>query len=138
MAGINKVILVGNLGKDPELRYTPNGTAVATFPLATSSRWKDSAGESQQRTEWHRIVAWGRQAEVCNEYLKKGSQVYLEGRIQYRSFDDKEGNKRYVTEIIARLVQMLGRKEPETSLPPGQMAEVEKETPAEEEEDLPF
>lgn len=138
MAGINKVILVGNLGKDPELRYTPNGTAVATFPLATSSRWKDSAGESQQRTEWHRIVAWGRQAEVCNEYLKKGSQVYLEGRIQYRSFDDKEGNKRYVTEIIARLVQMLGRKEPETSLPPGQMAEVEKEAPAEEEEDLPF
>jgi single-strand DNA-binding protein len=138
MAGINKVILVGNLGKDPELRYTPNGTAVATFPLATSSRWKDSAGESQQRTEWHRIVTWGRQAEVCNEYLKKGSQVYLEGRIQYRSFDDKEGNKRFVTEIIARLVQMLGRREPETSLPPEQMAEVEKEASTEEEEDLPF
>ena len=138
MAGINKVILVGNLGKDPELRYTPNGTAVATFPLATSSRWKDSAGESQQRTDWHRIVTWGRQAEVCNEYLKKGSQVYLEGRIQYRSFDDKEGNRRFVTEIIARLVQILGRKEPEVSLPAEQIAEVEKEAPGEEEEDLPF
>ncbi|MGB2696970.1 MAG: single-stranded DNA-binding protein [Candidatus Zixiibacteriota bacterium] len=138
MAGINKVILIGNLGKDPELRYTPSGTAVATFPLATTSRWKNSSGEAQERTDWHRIVAWGRQAEVCNEYLKKGSQVYLEGRIQYRSFDDKEGNKRYVTEIIARLVQMLGRREAEPSLPPEQMAEIEKETPSDEDEDLPF
>jgi single-strand DNA-binding protein len=138
MAGINKVILVGNLGKDPELRYTPNGTAVATFPLATSSRWKDSSGEFQEKTDWHRIVAWGRQAEVCNEYLKKGSQVYVEGKIQYRSFEDKDGNKRFITEVIARLVRMLGRKEPEPSLPPEELSEVEKEAPSEEEEDLPF
>lgn len=138
MRGINKVILVGNLGKDPELRYTPNGTAVASFPLATSSRWKNSSGEFQEKTEWHRIIAWGRQAEVCNEYLKKGSQVYVEGRIQYRSFDDKDGNKRFVTEIIVVVVQMLGRKEPEPQLPPEEVADVEKETPPEGEEDLPF
>ena len=137
MAGINKVILVGNLGKDPELRYTPNGAAVATFPLATSSRWKDSSGEFQEKTEWHRIVAWGRQAEVCNEYLKKGSQVYVEGRIQYRSFDDKEGNKRFITEIIAGLVRMLGKKEPEPPSPP-EGADLDKGTPPENEEDLPF
>jgi len=138
MIGINKVILVGNLGKDPELRYTPNGTAVANFPLATTSRWKDSSGEFQEKTDWHRIIAWGRQAEVCNEYLKKGSQVFVEGRIQYRSFDDKEGNKRFVTEIIAGVVRMLGRKEPEPAPPPEEMADVEKEASTEGEEDLPF
>jgi single-strand DNA-binding protein len=138
MARVNKAILIGNLGKDPELRYTPSGTAVANFPLATTSRWKNSSGDFQEKTDWHRIVAWGRQAEVCNEYLKKGSQVYVEGRIQYRSFDDKEGNKRFVTEIIASVVQMLGRKEAESSLPPEQMAEIEKESASEEDEDLPF
>ncbi len=138
MRGINKVILVGNLGKDPELRYTPNGTAVASFSLATSSRWKDSSGEFQEKTEWHRIIAWGRQAEVCNEYLKKGSQVYVEGRIQYRSFDDKDGNKKFVTEIIVGVMQMLGRKETGPQSPPEEVADAEKQAPAEGEEDLPF
>lgn len=110
MAGINKVILIGNLGKDPELRYTPNSQAVASFSLATTEKWKDKDGQAQERTEWHNIVAWGKQAEICKEYLKKGSPVYVEGRIQHRSYDDKEGNKRYITEIVARSIQMLGRK----------------------------
>jgi single-strand DNA-binding protein len=106
---VNKVILVGNLGKDPDLRYTTSGTAVANFSLATTERFKDRSGEFQKRTEWHNIVAWGGLAEICGKYLKKGKQIYIEGRIQNRSYDDRDGNKRYVTEIVAEQMQMLGR-----------------------------
>lgn len=109
MAGINKVIIVGNLGRDPEVRYTPSGTAVANFSVATSDEWKDkSTGEKKERTEWHRIVAWDKLGEICGKYLSKGRQVYVEGRLQTRSYDDKDGVKRYSTEIIAQDVQFLG------------------------------
>jgi single-strand DNA-binding protein len=106
---VNKVILVGNLGKDPELRYTPSGTAVATFSLATTDRFKGKDGQQQEKTEWHNIVAWKGLAEICGKYLHKGKQIYLEGRIQSRSYDDRDGNKRYITEIVADQMQMLGR-----------------------------
>ena len=109
MSGVNKAILVGNLGADPEVRYTASGTAVTTFNIATNERWTDrSSGEKQERTEWHRIVAWGKLGEICGEYLSKGKQVYIEGRIQTRSWDDRDGNKRYTTEIVAREMVMLG------------------------------
>jgi single-strand DNA-binding protein len=111
MAGVNKVILVGRLGRDPELRYTPDGTAVANFSVATSDEWKDrNTGEKRERTEWHRIVAWRRLAEICGEYLSKGREVYIEGSLQTREWTDKEGQKRYTTEILAREMQMLGPK----------------------------
>lgn len=106
---VNKVILVGNLGKDPELRYTPSGTAVCTFSLATTERFKNKQGEQQDRTEWHNIVVWAGLAEICGKYLTKGKQIYLEGRLQYRSYDDRDGNKRYITEVVANEMQMLGR-----------------------------
>lgn len=138
MRGVNKVILIGNLGKDPDLRYTPNGQSVASFPLATSSRWKDKNDEWQDKTEWHNIVIWGRQAEVCNEYLKKGSPVYIEGRIQYRSYEDKDGNKRYVTEIVAQQMRLLGRKGEEAPEEPKESTEEETIPEPEEGEDLPF
>ncbi len=105
--GINKVILVGNLGQDPELRYTGSGTAVCNLRLATNESYKDGSGELVERTEWHSIVAWGRLAEICNEYLKKGSQVYFEGSLQTRNYEDRDGNTRYVTEIKAREMMML-------------------------------
>ncbi len=106
---VNKAILVGNLGKDPELRYTPSGTAVCTFSIATSDRFKNKQGEQQERTEWHNIVVWAGLAEICGKYLTKGKQVYIEGRIQNRSYDDRDGNKRYITEIVANEMQMLSR-----------------------------
>ncbi|NOY79040.1 MAG: single-stranded DNA-binding protein [Calditrichaeota bacterium] len=109
--GVNKVILIGNLGKDPELRYTPNGTAVASFSIATNERWKDKEGNFQDHTEWHRIVAWRKLAETVGEYLKKGSQVYIEGRLRTRTWEDQNGNKRTTTEIVADSLQMLGRRE---------------------------
>lgn len=108
MAGVNKAILVGNLGRDPELRHTPNGQAVVNFTLATSESWTDKSGERQERTEWHRIVVWGRQAEMCAQYLSKGRTVYVEGRIQTREWEDKEGAKRYTTEINASNVNFIG------------------------------
>ncbi len=111
MASVNKVILIGNLGKDPELRYTPSGTAVGNFNIATNEVWTDKNGEKQTRTEWHRIVTWGKLAETCGEFLVKGKQVYVEGSIQTRSWDDKEGNKRTTTEVRAQRVVMLGRAE---------------------------
>jgi len=112
MAGINKVIIVGRLGNDPEVRYTPSGSAVAKFSVATSEEWKDkTTGEKKERTEWHRITAWGKLGEICGEYLSKGRQVYVEGRLQTSSYDDKEGVKRYSTEIVASDVQFLGSKE---------------------------
>jgi len=105
---LNKVLLLGNLGKDPEVRYTSSGRAVATFTLATSQQWRDQDGNDQERTEWHRIVAWGRLGEVCGEYLSKGKQVFIEGRIQSREWEDQEGNKRTTVEIIANDMIMLG------------------------------
>ena len=110
MASVNKVIIVGNVGRDPELRYTQSGQPVASFSIATNERFKDKDGNWKDRTEWHRIVAWARLAEICGEYLRKGSQVYVEGRIQTRDWEDKEGNKRQTTEIIALGMQMLGRR----------------------------
>lgn len=106
--GINKVIIVGNLGQDPELRYTGSGTAVCNLRIATNESYKDSSGEWVDRTEWHSVVAWARLAEICNEYLKKGSQVYIEGSLQTRNYDDKDGITRYTTEIKAREMMMLG------------------------------
>jgi single-strand DNA-binding protein len=108
MASVNKVILVGNLGKDPEVRFTPSGRAVARFTLATTESWMDQESGRQERTDWHNIVVWGKQAESCGQYLAKGRQVYVEGRITSRSYDDKDGNKRYITEIVAQRVQFLG------------------------------
>ena len=112
MAGINKVILIGRLGQDPEVRYTPSGVAVANFSIATSEEWKDKdSGEKREQTEWHRIVAWRRLGEICGEYLSKGRQVYIEGRLQTRSWDDRDGNKKYTTEIVASDVQFLGSRD---------------------------
>jgi len=108
MASVNKVILIGNLGRDPELRYTQGGQAVANFTVATNERFSSKDGEKQERTEWHRIVAWGRTAELCAQYLSKGRSVYLEGRLQTREWEDKEGQKRRTTEIVATMVQFLG------------------------------
>ncbi len=136
---VNKAILVGNLGRDPEVRFTPSGRAVAKFPIATTERWTDQDGNRQERTEWHNIVVWGKQAETCGQYLAKGRQVYVEGSIRTRSYDDKEGNKRYITEIIARDVRFLGgagggRALPDTGIPvpPGEDAEPPPE------DDIPF
>lgn len=107
---INKVILVGNLGRDPEIRYTPSGTAVANFTIATTEKWKDKqSGEMQERTEWHRIVAWSRLGEICGEYLSKGRQVYIEGKLQTRQWE-KDGVTRYTTEVVASEMKMLGPK----------------------------
>ena len=105
---LNKVMLIGNLGKDPELRFTPSGRAVARFSLATSESWTDQQGQKQDRTEWHNVVVWGKQAESCGQYLSKGRQVFIEGSIRSRQYDDKEGQKRYITEVIAQRVQFLG------------------------------
>ena len=108
MAGVNKAILIGHLGGDPEIRYTSNGTAVANFSMATTERWNNQSGEKEERTEWHRIVAFGRLGEICGEYLTKGKQVYIEGRLQTRKWEDRDGNQRSTTEIVATGMQMLG------------------------------
>lgn len=111
MASLNKVMLIGNLGKDPEVKYTTSGQAVANFSLATTSKYKDKEGNLQENTQWHNIKVWGRQAEIAQQYLKKGRQIYAEGRIETRSYDDKDGNKRWITEIIVHNFLMLGRRE---------------------------
>jgi single-strand DNA-binding protein len=110
MAGrsLNKAILLGHAGKDAELRYTNNGKAVATFSIATSESWRDASGSTQERTTWHNIVAWDKLAEVCGNYVKKGKQLYIEGRIQNRSYDDKDGNKKYISEIVITDMILLG------------------------------
>jgi single-strand DNA-binding protein len=105
---INKVILIGRLGQDPELKYTPSGSAVCNFSLATSESWADKSGQKQEKTEWHRIVVWGKLAELCNQYLAKGRQAFVEGSLQTRSWEGKDGQKRYTTEINARNIQFLG------------------------------
>jgi len=108
MASVNKAIILGNLGRDPELRHTPGGKAVCTLRIATNEVWTDQSGERQERTEWHTVVVWGRQAENCNQYLKKGRSVYIEGRLTTRKWQDKDGKDRYSTEIVADRVQFIG------------------------------
>lgn len=107
MSTLNKAMIIGRLGADPEVRYTQSNTAVANMNIATNERYKDSTGEWKERTEWHKVVAWGRTAEICQEYLRKGSQVYIEGPIQTSEWEDREGQKRYTTEIKAQLMKML-------------------------------
>jgi len=139
MAGVNKAILVGNLGRDPEVRHLDDGRAVANFSLATSEGYRNKAGERVTTTEWHNIVLWTPLAEIAEKYLTKGSQVYIEGRIASRSYDDKEGNKRYITEIIGQNLTMLGSRgssesqQEETSSVPEDVSSSEEET-----DDLPF
>jgi single-strand DNA-binding protein len=145
MAGINKVILVGNLGKDPEVRYLEGGTAVANFPIATSETYKDKkSGEKKTSTEWHNIVLWRGLAEIAEKYLKKGAQVYIEGKLRTRQWQDKDGNNRYSTEIVGDSLQMLGRKDDNSSAPANTTttetpvkAETNNNSPSEE-DDLPF
>ena len=120
MGSVNKVILVGNLGRDVELRYTPGGTAVATLNMATTEVWNDKSGQRQEKTEWHRVVLWGKPAETLAEYLVKGRQVYVEGRLQTRQWDDRDGNKRYTTEVRSDRVVLLGGRGAESGAAPGQ------------------
>jgi single-strand DNA-binding protein len=137
MASVNKVILIGNLGRDPEVKYTQGGTAVANLNIATNEVWTDKAGQKQERTEWHRVVVWGKQAQVLSEHLSKGKQVYVEGSLQTRSWDDREGNKRYTTEIRAVRVLMLGRAEGSRLSPEGPAADMEI-VPDTTDEEVPF
>ncbi len=111
MASVNKVILIGNLGRDPETRYSPDGAAITNVSVATTRRYKDSAGQQQEETEWHRVVFFGRLAEIAGEYLRKGRPVYVEGRLRTRKWTDKDGNEKYTTEIVAENMQMLGSRE---------------------------
>lgn len=115
MSGLNKVMLLGNLGADPEVKYTSSGSSVCNFTLATSDSWTDKSGKKQDKTEWHRIVVWSKLAELCGEYLSKGRQVFLEGKIQTRSWEDREGNKRYTTEIVASDVKFISVPKKENS-----------------------
>ena len=119
MASLNKVLLIGNLGKDPEVRYTASGTAVASFSLATSEKFKNKGGEWEERTEWHNVTLWGRLAEIAGEYLAKGKTVYIEGRLQTRKWQDKDGKDRYTTEIVGEKMQMLSTKRYGTRSRPG-------------------
>jgi single-strand DNA-binding protein len=111
MASVNKVILIGNLGRDPETRYMPDGGAITNISIATTETWKDKQGEKQEKTEWHRVAFFGKLAEIAGEYLKKGSQVYVEGRLQTRKWQDKDGADKYTTEIVANAMQMLGSRQ---------------------------
>lgn len=140
MKGVNKVIIVGNLGKDPELRYTASGGAVANMTVATSDTWKDKAsGEAQERTEWHRVIMFGRLGEIAGEYLRKGSKVYIEGRLQTRKWQDNSGQDRYTTEIVANEMQMLdsrgGGQQPATQQKPAKQVPDEL---ADFDDDIPF
>ncbi len=138
MASVNKVILVGNLGRDPEVRYTTQGTAVANFTMATTDRWNDPSGQRKERTEWHRIVVWGKQAEICGEYLRKGRQVYIEGSLQTREWTDREGNNRTTTEVRAQRMQMLGRRDDEAAAAPAAQPQVAEGSTSYDEDDIPF
>lgn len=142
MGSVNKVILIGNLGKDPEIRHTPGGAAVANFSLATNEAWNNREGQREERTEWHRVVAFGKLAEICGQYLKKGKQVYVEGRLQTRAWDDRDGNKRYTTEIVASTMTMLGRAgegPSESYAPPIEEGGFPRgSTAAPEDDDIPF
>lgn len=133
---LNKVQLIGRLGADPVVRYTPSGRPNANFNLATNASWKNDKGEVQDRTDWHRVIGWGKLAEVMGEWLKKGSLVYLEGRLQTRSYDDKEGVKRFITEVVVTDMEMLGGKKDET--PDIEPVPPEQAIPPVKEDDLPF
>lgn len=139
MASVNKAIILGNLGKDPELRYTPSGQAVTSLRIATTEKYKDKSGVLQSRTEWHNVVCWGRLAEIARDYLKKGSPVYIEGRIQYRSYDDKDGIKRYQTDIVATGMQLLGgRPSGAGESAPAEPADIPEPQVSSDDDDLPF
>ncbi|MFZ9848094.1 MAG: single-stranded DNA-binding protein [Flavobacteriales bacterium] len=139
MAGVNKVILVGNLGKDPEVRYLEGGTAVANFTLATSESYKDKSGNRIEQTEWHNVVVWRGLAEIAEKYLRKGSMVYLEGKLRTRPWEDKDGVKRYTTEIIADNMTMLGGKKEENSSAPTPPPTPPQNIPSPKDaDDLPF
>ena len=142
MAGVNKVILIGNLGKDPEVRHLEGGTTVVNFPIATTESYKDKSGQRQSQTEWHNIVLWRGLAEVAAKYLKKGNQVYIEGKLRSRSWEDKEGNTRYITEIVGDNLTMLGGKKESEERQEYSSTSNNKTEPAiqneEEEDDLPF
>ena len=142
MASVNKVILIGNLGRDPEVRYTQGGSPVANFTLATNEVWTDKAGQRQEKTEWHRVVVWGKQAEIVREHFHKGKQIYVEGSLQTREWNDKEGVKRQTTEVKAMRVLMLGRAEGTEGRPerPGPEVVVDDNAqgPPPEGDDIPF
>jgi single-strand DNA-binding protein len=143
MRGVNKVILIGNLGRDPEVRYTREGTAVANLNLATTETWNDGNGQRQERTEWHKVVAWGKLAEIAKEYLGKGKQVYIEGKLQTRSWEDKEGVKRYTTEVRVDQMVMLGGRAGDamprdSGPPPSEAPDFGKESFQATEDDVPF
>lgn len=141
MNGLNKAMIIGTLGKDPEIRYTNDGTGVATLSVATNEKWKDKSGDQQERTEWHRVTLWGRLAEIAGEYLRKGSHVYIEGKIQTRKWQDRDGNDRYTTEIVGRAMQMLGggpdRDAPRSRAEPRE-ANRESQPPDFLDDDIPF
>ena len=143
MSGVNKVILVGNLGANPELRYTQGQQAVANLRIATTEKWTDKSGQKQEATEWHRVVVWGRQAEICGQYLTKGRQVYVEGRIRTRQWQDQQGQKRFTTEIVARNVQMLGGRGERAADDPGATVPPDESTIRDDfgggpDDDIPF
>ena len=139
MASVNKVILVGNLGRDAEVRFTSGGTPVANFSMATTERWTDPSGEKQERTEWHRIVRWGKQAEVLREYLRKGRQVYVEGSLQTREWNDRDGNKRQTTGFHGQRVQIVGPADHPPHVGAGRRAEeVAEPGPGLADDDIPF
>ncbi len=133
--GLNKVLIIGNLGRDPEMRYTPSGRPVTTFSVATSRNWTTAEGERRSETEWFNIVAWGSLAEICNQYLKKGQQVYVEGRLQTRHWEDDQGNKRSATEVVAREMIMLNERREKSE---GGGSEPEETFPQSDEDDFPF
>lgn len=145
---VNKVLLIGRLGSNPDVRYTPSGAAVANFSVATNESWTDKGGQKQERTEWHRVVVWGKLASLCGEYLAKGRQVYIEGRLQTRQWQDKEGQTKYTTEVIATAVQFLGaageRNATTTATATtstgttNEFSQVQMEQPSFTEEDIPF
>ena len=135
---LNKVMIIGRLGNDPELKTLTSGSSVCNFNLATSERWNDKEGQKQERTEWHRIVAWGKQAELCGKYLSKGRQVYIEGKLQTRSWEDQQGQKKYTTEIIANSVQFLGSQQQQNSHQAPAPADFGPEPSFEASEDIPF
>lgn len=136
--GLNKVMLLGHLGKDPDLKYTSNGNAVTKFSLATTESWKDASGNQVERTEWHNIVIWGKLAEISNQYLKKGSKAYFEGRITTRSYEDKEGVKKYITEVVATDMIMLDRKEAGASSESEAIQPPAVNDAGKQDDDLPF
>jgi single-strand DNA-binding protein len=138
MAGVNKVILVGNLGKDPEVRHLEGGAAVANFSLATSESYKDKNGQRVEQTEWHNIVVWRGLAEVAEKYLKKGMTIYLEGKLRTRSYDDKDGHKKYITEVVGDTFTMLGKKENNSAVPASGADSNADFTSSKAADDLPF